>query len=182
MTFALLHLSRRFARDRRGVSAIEFAMLLPLMVALYLGTVEISQGVSIDRKITLASRTVTDLVTQTTTVDKTTLDAILEASAKVVAPYPDGPTKVTISNVKIDGNGNATVEWSRTLKGTQRSGNVTGSIPEALRVPLTNLIWGEVKYDYKPVVGYVVTGNIPLEEQIFMRPRLSDNVPCSNCN
>ena len=40
------------ARDQRGISVVEFALLLPLMVTLYLGVVEISQGISADRKVT----------------------------------------------------------------------------------------------------------------------------------
>ena len=36
----------RLASDQRGVSAVEFAMLLPLMLSLYLGGVEVSQGVA----------------------------------------------------------------------------------------------------------------------------------------
>ena len=59
----------RFAQDRRGVSAVEFAMLLPLMVTLYLGTVEISQGVGIDRKVTLTTRTVADLASQVSSIN-----------------------------------------------------------------------------------------------------------------
>ena len=50
------------------------------------------------------------------------------------------------------------------------------TIPAALVVPNTSLVWGEVSYDYKPVVGYVVTGTLNLKDQIFMRPRLSDTV------
>jgi len=42
--FSRLQLFARFAQDRRGVSAVEFAMLLPLMITLYLGAVEVSQG------------------------------------------------------------------------------------------------------------------------------------------
>ena len=46
------------AGDERGVSAIEFAMMLPLMLTLYLGAVELSQGVGAERKVTLTARTV----------------------------------------------------------------------------------------------------------------------------
>jgi hypothetical protein len=38
------------------------------------------------------------------------------------------------------------------------------------------LIWSEVQYSYKPVIGYVVSGTLTLKDQIYMRPRLSDSV------
>src|SRR5215468_10096359 len=74
---------RALIRDQRGVSAVEFAMLLPLMITLYLGAVEISQGVGIDRKVTLTTRTVADLTSQVTTVTSTEVSNILGASAQV---------------------------------------------------------------------------------------------------
>ena len=61
--------------DERGVSAVEFAMLLPLMLTLYLGGVEVSQGVSIDRKVTLTARTVADLVAQVSSINTTGLNS-----------------------------------------------------------------------------------------------------------
>ena len=48
-------MAARFARDQRGVSAVEFALVAPLMITLYLGCVEISQGVGVDRKVTLTA-------------------------------------------------------------------------------------------------------------------------------
>ena len=53
---------RRLIGDERGVSAVEFALLLPLMLTLYLGAVEVSQGIGADRKVTLTARTIGDLV------------------------------------------------------------------------------------------------------------------------
>ena len=50
------------------------------------------------------------------------------------------------------------------------------TLPAALAVPSTSLIWSEVQYSYKPTIGYVVTGTLTLKDQIYMRPRLSDSV------
>ena len=100
----LRHGFARFATDRRGVSAVEFAMLLPLMVTLYLGSVEISQGVGIDRKVTLVSRTVADLASQVSTIAGTDMTNILNAATTVVQPYPDTPLKVVVASTLFDGS------------------------------------------------------------------------------
>ena len=176
MTIAMPHWIRRFAKDERGVSAVEFAMILPLMLTLYLGGVEVSQGVAVDRKVTLTARTVADLVSQVSSINNAGTAAVLGASASVLAPYSVDKAKVTVSLVKIDANSQVTVEWSETLNGTKRAKGSTVTIPAALVVPNTSLVWGEVSYAYKPVVGYVLTGTLNLTDQIFMRPRLSDTI------
>src|SRR5712671_2372575 len=98
-----------FAQDRRGVSAVEFAMLLPLMVTLYLGAVEISQGVSIDRKVTLTTRTVADLASQVSSINNADMTNLLSATAAVIAPFNASQLRVVVSAVRIDANGAATV-------------------------------------------------------------------------
>ncbi len=165
-----------FAKDKRGVSAVEFAMLLPLMLTLYLGGVEVSQGISIDRKVTLTARTVADLVAQVSTIDNAGVNAALGASAAIFAPYPDANAKITVSVVTIDSNGNAKIAWSATKNGTTRAVGSSVTLPDALKVPSTSLVWGEAAYNYTPAIGYVVTGTMALSDQIFMRPRLSETV------
>ena len=165
-----------FAQDVRGTSAVEFAMLLPLLLTLYLGTVEISQGVGIGRKVTLTTRTAADLASQVSSINDTDMTNLLGASSTVIAPYDPSQLKVTISEVKIDANQTAKVVWSDTLNGTKRGIGSTVSLPAALNVANTSLIWSEVSYSYKPTVGYVITGTLNLSDQIFMRPRLSDCV------
>lgn len=159
----------RLARDERGVSAIEFAMILPLMVTLYLGGVEVTQGITIDRKVTLTARTVADLMSQERTINDTAANNILAASSAVMAPFPTEKAEVTVTLIKIDANKNAKAEWSYSLNGTPKSGSVT--VPAALLIPETSLVWGEVTYTYEPAIGYVVTGEIALKDQIYMRPR-----------
>jgi hypothetical protein len=76
--------------------------------------------------------------------------------------------------VKIDGDKNATIMWSDTLNGAKRTVGSTVTLPSALQVPNTNLIWSEVSYSYRPAIGYVITGTLNLSDQIYMRPRLSE--------
>jgi Flp pilus assembly protein TadG len=172
----LSQLVARFAHDKRGVSAVEFAMLLPLMITLYLGSVEVSQGIGIDRKVTLTTRTVADLASQVSSINNADMANMLNASAAVIAPYDTSKLKVTVSAVMVDSNGVAKVTWSDTLNGTKRAVGSTVTLPTALNVANTTLIWSEVSYSYKPVIGYVITGTLNLADQIYMRPRLSDTV------
>jgi Flp pilus assembly protein TadG len=166
----------RLSRDQRGISAVEFALLLPLMVTLYLGAVEISQAISIDRKVTLTARTVADLVSQVTTINNTGMSDILNASAAVMYPYSTNTLKVTLTILNIDANGKATVTWSDAYNGTPRAVGSTVTLPTALVVPNSSLIWSEVQYSYTPTVGYVLTGTLTLKDQLYMAPRLSTSV------
>jgi Flp pilus assembly protein TadG len=165
-----------FSGDNRGVSAVEFALLLPLMLTIYIGGIQVSQGISIDRKVTLTARTVADLVAQVSTIDTTGVNASLGASAAILAPYSDGDAKITVSVVTIDANGNAKIAWSAAKNATARATNSAVALPDALKVPSTSLVWGEVTYSYKPSIGYGVVGTMTLSDQIFMRPRLSETV------
>lgn len=184
---SLMHLVRdfrnqvaRLQRDERGISAVEFALLVPLMITLYLGTVEISQGISADRKVTLTTRTVADLVSQVSSVDNSSMTNSLNAAVAVMSPFASTNLKVVVSSVTIDSTGKATVAWSDTYQGTARAKGSTVTLPAALNVSNTSLIWSEVQYAYKPTIGYLISGTLQLKDQIYMRPRLSDSVTRSN--
>lgn len=166
--------ARRFRDDVHGVSAVEFALLLPLMLTMYLGGLEVSQAIATSRKVTLVSRTVADLASQVAKITSADMTTLLNASATVVSPYPSGTLKVTVSQVKIDGNGDATIDWSETLGGTKRSGSAT--LPAGLKVANTYLIWAEAEYTYVPTFGSGITGSLALTDQLYMRPRVSNSV------
>jgi Flp pilus assembly protein TadG len=173
------HYVLRFHRDQRGLSAVEFALLLPFMITLYLGGVEVSQAISIDRKVTLTARTVADLVARSSSLTQAEMTNILNAATAVSAPYASADIKVKVSQILIKANGTATIHWSAaTNNTTKRSAGETVTVPEALKVAGKDsyLIWGEVEYGYKPAIGYVLTGTLNLTDQIYMRPRLSEKV------
>ena len=88
--------------DTRGIAAIEFAMVVPLMLVLFFGTVEFSSGVAVDRKVTLMARTLSDLTSQNISVTDTQLTNIFNASTGIMTPYPATPLKSTITELYID--------------------------------------------------------------------------------
>jgi Flp pilus assembly protein TadG len=172
---------RRFALDQDGVSAVEFALLLPLMLTLYLGGVEVSQAVSADRKTMLAAHTVGDLVSQSSCVSSATdIPNYFLIANEVIYPFSSGNLAATVTGVNIAANGTATVDWSQANKTgvtvLTRGTDVSASIPSALRptgtgVTASYVIWAQASYVYTPTIGRVITGSLTLSEQIFLRPR-----------
>jgi Flp pilus assembly protein TadG len=173
------------AADPRGVAAVEFAAVLPVMLAMYLGTVEVSQGVSIDRKVTLLSRALSDLTAQAATVDNTELNNIFAAAATVLAPFPATNAQMVISSIVFDGTNpmpKAKVAWSE-ARGTGAVPRTrcdaelpTTVIPTGIRLKDSSVIMAEIRLPYTPQIGYVLTGTITLGETTFMRPRLQTYV------
>ncbi|HZQ12868.1 MAG TPA: TadE/TadG family type IV pilus assembly protein [Pseudolabrys sp.] len=161
----------RFGGDRRGVSAVEFALLAPLMITLYVGCAEISDGVAADRKVSLTAAALANLAAQVTTISSTDMTNILDASSAIIAPYSTSQLSITLSCINIDANRNATVKWSVTRGGTARSGSIT--VPSALAVASTQLLLGEATYQYRPTVGYTVTGTLNLSDRMYMSPRIT---------
>ena len=158
-----------FARDQRGVSAVEFALVAPVMIGLYFGCVEISDGVSVDRKVSLAAAALANLSSQVTTLSAADMGNVFDASGAIVAPYDVNKMKMTVTCISIDGSKKATVKWSVTRNGTFNSG--TASLPSALQDANTQIILAEASYAYQPIVGYTITGTINLADKMYMTPR-----------
>jgi Flp pilus assembly protein TadG len=172
-------LVRRIARlvdDRRGVSAVEFAMLLPVMMTLCLGSVEATQGIAASRKVTLTAHALADLASQYTDITNAGMSNILAAGSAIVAPYSAANLQEVVSEIAIDAQGNATVVWSDTLNGTALTVGLSVSVPSSLAVPNSYLVLAQVQYSYNPSYGYVMTGTLTLHDQIYMRPRQSTSI------
>jgi Flp pilus assembly protein TadG len=167
-------------RDRRGVMAIEFAVIAPVMLVMFFGTVEFSSGIAVNRKVTLMARTLSDLTSQNLSVTDTQLTNFFNASTGMMWPYPWTPTNSTITELYVDPNTLAArVQWSK--GSVQRAVGSTVAIPTALQVGDTYLIYSEVSYLYVPAVGYVMgKAGINLSDFTFTRPRQSkcvDHLP-----
>jgi Flp pilus assembly protein TadG len=160
-------------RDHRGVAAIEFAIIAPVMLVMFFGTVEFSSGIAVNRKVTLMARTLSDLTSQNISVTDTQLTNLFAAATSIMTPYSSTPTHSTVSELYVDPRTLAArVQWS---KGTApRAAGSTVAIPTALQIGGTYLIYSEISYLYVPSVGYVMgKAGINMSDFTFTRPRQS---------
>ena len=174
--------------DSSGIAATEFAVIVPLMLAMFFGTVEFSSGVAVDRKITLVARALSDLTSQSlSTTSDTELQNIFAASSAILSPYSVTPIQPTISEIYVDASKVAKIQWSKSatlslvsgapkavLTNSSHSKGDVVTIPPGLQVPGTWLIFSEIDYKYVPAVGYMMNKlGVTLHDVTYSRPRQS---------
>jgi Flp pilus assembly protein TadG len=164
---------RNFVRNSRASVAVEFAVIVPTMFTMFFGMQEFGSGIAVNRKVTLVARTMSDLVSQSSIVTDSDLTNFTTTARAIMTPYAPGPLNTTVTELYIDPNTHtAKVKWS---KGSAPRGiGSTVSIPTALNIDGTYLIYSEVNYLFVPVVGYLMarTG-LTLSDFTFTRPRQS---------
>jgi Flp pilus assembly protein TadG len=175
--------ARALLDDCRGVVAIEFAVIVPVMLVMYFGLEEFSSGLAVNRQVTLVARTLSDLTSQSKSVADADLSNFAQTAKAILTPNDPSILRSSITEIYIDPKTHvARVQWSRALT-IDTSGNVTVGasahtvsqvvvVPPELNIDGTYLIWSEVSYNYKPTIGYVMAkAGVNLSDFAYTRPR-----------
>lgn len=173
-----------FRRDGRGVAAVEFAFVAPIMIVLFVGTLELSNSIATSRKLSRLSSTLADLITQGQRLTTSDVDAIMDVSSKIMYPYGD-EVKMIITGVQISNN-KATVVWSRSRNATAYTAGQNYTVPAKIKTNNTFLVAAKVSTTYEPTIGWIhyeapagisfTTNAIEMDEEIFLRPRVGSDV------
>jgi Flp pilus assembly protein TadG len=153
----------RLRRETGGMAAIEFAMIVPIMFFLFVGTIEFSQALTVDRRLTQAASSTADLIARAPNSGLTAaqVDRDLKIIEQLIAPYEIERLYVVVASVIAQGTpGNPsvltyTVDWSRdNLAGTPYNrGDTYNKIPQGLLVAGESVIVSEATYNYRRSLG-----------------------------
>ncbi len=155
--------ARSFRRNAAGASAVEFALVLPTMLALYAGLTEMAHAVSAWRQVTHLARTVADLTSQGDTVNPMTssvMTDILASSAAVMNPFDSSKVKIVVSALGVDAQAlllnhprvcSSQANANGQARGTGLASNLT--IPPGFNVLGGRYMLAEVSVPYQPVFG-----------------------------
>jgi Flp pilus assembly protein TadG len=168
--------TKLFLFEERGVSAVEFALIAPVMVAFLLGAIEVNLLLTADRKVTQLTSTIADLVAQDDVITADEMDDIFTAASAILQPYSPAPLKMRVTSVVMDEDGDATVAWSQGKGMTALSPGSSISTPDGILQNNTSVIMAQVTYDYDSLIGSFVNTNIQLDDTFYLRPRRSASV------
>lgn len=171
----------RFAADNRGVAAIEFALIAPVMLAFYFGLSEISLGITADRNVTHATSVAGDLATQSDKLNKADIEDIMTATLAVLGVRASQRSDVTVelNSYKKTGSTIETIGYARMGPAISAGGPSTYD-PSQLSSTMLNstsgVVVARVNYKYKPAT-LVFMKNVTLNETFLLKPRKSLSVP-----
>lgn len=173
MILALSRALSRFRRDEDGVSAIEFALVAPVLIALYLGSVQLTLALTADRKVTAATSTIGDLVAQDEFVTDSEINDIIAAGHAILEPFTSAGFDVRITSVRMNSNSETYVDWSegRGLAAYPQDADI--DLPDGLLAPNNSVIMVEVEYLYQTAFSQLDFGTMTLTDNVYLRPRRS---------
>jgi len=194
-------LAHRFKRDQEGVAAIEFAMIVPILAAMFIGAVELSQAITVDRRVTQVASSTADLVARSEKqISQTEVTDIMKVGGYLLKPYSQDPIQIIVRNVTSSPTNAAIAKesWQCTYKGTGQTqtcacSSTNYTLPGNLVTTNDSVVVSEVTYNYKPLLfdffmkqsGGGSGGTYTLSEKIYLKPRgqaamllQPNNTPC----
>ncbi|MCP1336863.1 TadE/TadG family type IV pilus assembly protein [Futiania mangrovi] len=187
---------RKYLKDRKGVAAIEFALIAPVMLTLYVGSAETVNLLSAERKMTNTSSSVADLIARARFIDDTELSRVFEAVDIMMQPYDTSKIKAVVSSVmavEVD-NGNGAkqlkffVGWSDSANAndTAYAQCTEVTVPKAEGALVRNgesLIVARITHSYTPILpipklgGGILQEGFEMSETFYLKPRRLAMIP-----
>lgn len=173
-------LFRRLAGDERGISAVEFAIIAPVLIFFYMGMNEFCQGFMAQKRMSHVTSLVADLVAQEKSVTPDNIGDIFDIGGLIMRPFPDTSLHLRVSSVTQTA-GVAKVDWSwgQGMPALQEGATIT--VPVGLITDGQSLIVSESTYDYDSPSDYLMPGLTRFSRSYYLRPRHVDVVECANC-
>lgn len=175
---------RQFRDDVRAVAAVEFALILPLLIGLYLGTIEIATLYSTDHKVATVASTMADLVSREKgEIKKTDLDKYFKAATTIMHPYATTGLVQVVSLLSINADGVATVKWSQSYPaGEGHDADSVYTLSKDAKINILArgasgwLVASEITYPHQPIFGLVLPGPVNLEHVQYFLPRFDGEI------
>jgi Flp pilus assembly protein TadG len=167
--------------NQDGLAAVEFALLLPVMITLFFGVYEVSLALACRADVTNVASTGADLIAQESTVSGPDFTNVFSAMNAILYPYDNTAAKIIITSINYDTSTNSLtagkVAWSCAKNTTGRSTGTTVNLPSGLMTANGSVIMSEITYSYTSPTTQVITGPISMANTFYTKPRRVAQIP-----
>jgi Flp pilus assembly protein TadG len=167
---------QRFRRAKDGLAAVEFAMLAPVLITLFMGSIAMTDALACKQKVTGMAATAADLVAQASNMSNADVSNVFSAINSIVYPYPVTGLKIVITSLSDNGSGGGKVLWSDAQNATARSVGSNVTVPAGVITSGGSVILVEVTYPYASAVTSMLPGTTNMTSTFYARPRRSTTV------
>jgi len=157
--------------NEKGISAVEFALIAPLMVLIYFGCIELSLMMRADRRVTTTASSLGDLTARLVTVSDADMQELFSAASVTMQPYPANTARMRITSVVDNGDGQTRVDWSDGHNVTPYTEDALITVPAGLVPSPGSVIVAEVEFEYESTLGVVLDASQTLKDVFYLRPR-----------
>ncbi|HEV7386200.1 MAG TPA: TadE/TadG family type IV pilus assembly protein [Phenylobacterium sp.] len=173
---------KRIRHDERGVAAVEFALLAPIMILLYCGLAELTIAMMAERRAAHSASVVADLVAQQTNgTNITDLGDIFTIGNSIMYPFPTGSLKMRLTSVVADNNAVPKMAWSLGHGLTKMGAGTVAGVPVGLLAAGDSVIQADVQYTFTSPLKYVMHNDVTFNDTYYLKPRSGTAVACSDC-
>lgn len=180
-------LTKSFLRDRRGVAAVEFALIAPIMLLFYFGLAEFTQAMIAERKAIRTASAIGDLIAQNDEISPSGaggVSDVFDIATTLMKPFPTGSKlKLCVASISADDKGKKTVDWSQNKNDSTcpSKGSTNSTISSDLLAANQSVIMSRVIYSYTSPMNQTLKVNPTFTKTYYLRPRRSAKVACDNC-
>lgn len=170
-----------FWRDKAGASAVEFALIAPVLIVMYCGLAELTQAMMAQRRVSNIASSIGDLVAQNPQLTDARRTDIFTIGAFIMAPFPAAPLRMCLMSVTSDATGKDTVAWREPYNNhpdCPAKGTVLASslVPAAVLPPSQSVIVAKTSYAYTSPLAFMLPSAINFSRTYYLRPRKSETV------
>ena len=169
---------RNLIKDRRGTAAVEFAFVAPVMILMYYGLAELTQGMMADRRASHVASAIGDLVAQDTMINSSEMTDIFNVGKAIIAPFPTTGLSMRVTSIRKDSTGAIQVMWSKSSGSMGVLSSVT-SVPAGLIANNESVILAESSYVYNSATGKALPNALTFTQKYYLKPRKTAQVTWS---
>lgn len=172
-----MHL-KTLIKDRRGAAAVEFAFVAPVMILMYYGLAELTQGMMADRRASHVASAIGDLVAQDTMINTSEMNDIFNVGKAIISPFPTTGLSMRVTSIRKDSSGAIQVMWSKS-SGSMGVLTTVASVPAGLIANNESVILAESSYVYNSATKQALPNALTFTQKYYLKPRKTAQVTWS---